>query len=207
MDKDKKFLEVKKNTKNIYEINAKAFDEQREKKLFEKAWLDRFIKLVPENGSILDVGCGAGDPIAKYFIKKGFQVVGLDISESMISIAKKRFPNFKWLLHDMKDFDLETKFDGIIAWNSFFHLDHDDQKKSLLAFSKHLNPYGILMFTAGPENSEVLGTVNGHDVYHSSFSFDEYKDILSSLGLSVIDYKLDDPDCQGHSIYLIQSIN
>ncbi len=204
MDKSRKILNIKNNMKNVYEGNAKAFDIQRGKTLFEKNWLDQFIQFLPKNGSVLDVGCGTADPIATYFIHNGFEIVGLDFSDGMLDIAKKRFPSFKWLNHDMREFELGIQFDGIIAWNSFFHLDHEEQTKTLTSFSKHLKPSGVLMFTAGPGHGEVLGKVNGQDVYHSSFSFKEYKSILNSLKFSIINHKLEDPDCQGHSIYLAQ---
>ena len=34
--------------------------------------LDKFIDLLPKNGHILDVGCGAGIPTGKYLVSRGF---------------------------------------------------------------------------------------------------------------------------------------
>lgn len=184
----------------VYEDNAEAFHKQRDKSLFEKAWLDKFLKHV--DGEVLDIGCGSGDPITRYLIIEGYKVTGVDQSNSMIGIAKKNFPKNEWLVGDMRQISLDKKFSGIIAWNSFFHLTNSDQKMAFKKFLYHLLPEGVLMFTAGPSNGEVLGRVNGFDVYHSSMSSDEYKTELEKLGMQIIDYKLEDSSCNMHSVYL-----
>jgi ubiquinone/menaquinone biosynthesis C-methylase UbiE len=189
------------NMKNVYENNAIEFDQSRNKNLFEKEWLDKFVKYILSGRHILDVGCGSGDPIAKYFISCGFSITGVDYSQGMLELAQKKFPSHKWICCDMRELNL-GKFDAIIAWNSFFHLNHKDQRLALKLLSTHLNPDGVFMFTAGPQKGEVIGLVNDKDVYHSSLSYDEYKTQLEKLGLKILEYKLNDPRCNGHSIYL-----
>ena len=71
-------------TVQIYEKHARAWDEHRPRVFFEQHWLDKFIKLLPSEGQVLDVGCGAGEPIARYFLKCGLQVTGLDASSKML---------------------------------------------------------------------------------------------------------------------------
>jgi cyclopropane fatty-acyl-phospholipid synthase-like methyltransferase len=46
----------------------------------ESAWLDRFSTLLSQGASILDIGCGSGEPIARYLIDRGFAVDGVDVS-------------------------------------------------------------------------------------------------------------------------------
>jgi ubiquinone/menaquinone biosynthesis C-methylase UbiE len=189
------------STKSVYEKYAAEFDNTRSKSLFEKRWLDRFVDhLIPE-AKVLDVGCGSGEPIAKYLISRALDITGVDYSQGMLDLAQRRFPNSEWICCDMRNIQLD-KFDGIIAWNSFFHLNQDDQRCVLELFSKHLNPGGTLIFTAGPSSGEVTGQVNGRDVYHSSLSYDEYKSELDRLNIEILDCKLNDLECNGHSIYL-----
>ena len=49
--------------------------------------MDRFSDLVPAGGSILDIGCGMDEPIARYFIERGFAVTGVDSSPSMLELS------------------------------------------------------------------------------------------------------------------------
>ena len=190
------------STKKVYEEEASAFAEQRGKSLFEKKWLDLFLSKLPTKATILDVGCGPAKPIAQYLIDKGAVVSGIDYSKPMIEIAKRNFPENEWFVQDMVNLNLEEKFDGVIAWNSFFHLTRDNQKIALRNFAQHLKEKGILLFTAGPENGEVLGKVNGRDVYHSSLSVYEYRILLKANSMDLVDYKLNDPECGQHSVFL-----
>jgi SAM-dependent methyltransferase len=72
---------------DIDERHADAWVEARlrEPSLYERGWLDRFCALVPSGGSVLEVGCGAGEPIAKYFSERGYAVTGVESSPAMVA--------------------------------------------------------------------------------------------------------------------------
>ena len=42
--------------------------------------LHHLAQLLPQNASILDLGCGAGRPIDLFFSHNGFRLIGIDIS-------------------------------------------------------------------------------------------------------------------------------
>lgn len=170
--------------------------------LFEKDWLDRFISYLPDGGEILDVGCGAGEPIAHYLLTQHFKLTGIDASQTMIDISSSRFPRGNWIVVDMRNMSLPQTFDGIIAWDSFFHLNPDEQRGTLEVFCRHLNSGGVLLLTIGDEVGEVLGVVNGEQVYHSSLDPDEYRGILRSAGFSKVTLVLRDENCGEHSVLL-----
>ena len=193
---------LERNTQAIYDRNATAFDAQRARVLYEQKWLDRFGSLLPTGGHILDLGCGAGEPIARYYIDHGYEVTGLDFSGAMLAIAKERFPNNEWILGDMRSFSLDRQFDGIIGWNSFFHLSQDDQRATLGILVNHLRPGGVLMLTVGPEAGEVTGHVNGELVYHASLSRIAYTSILNEYGVDVIAFVAEDEECDMQSVLL-----
>lgn len=192
------------HTQTIYSDNAVQYDAERGKHLFERVWLERFAAHLPQKATILDLGCGTGDPIARYFIDRGHHITGIDFAKPMLDIAQKRFPKQTWLHQDMRALDLNTTFDGIIAWGSFFHLNRDEQRLHFDCFSKHLRRGGVALLTVGPENGEVTGTINGVSVYHASLSLDEYRSLTVNLGLQLAMAKLNDRECQGHSVLLLR---
>jgi len=194
--------EIHDRTIEVYEQYAKAWDTHRSRDLFEKNWLDQFIELLPANAHVLDVGCGSGEPISQYLLQHGLKLTGLDASLKMLEISQSRFPNAHWVKMDMREIELETKFDGIISWNGFFHLTQEEQHKVLHSFAEHLSAKGVLLLTIGHESGEVTGTVEGQQVYHSSLAPKEYKAILNSLGFTQIEIKLKDSTCGFHSILL-----
>lgn len=189
-------------TQDVYERQAARFDAERPKRLHERAWLDRFLALVPSGGTILDLGCGAGDPIAGYFLRRGHRVVGVDASHAMLAIARQRFPDGEWRHADMRTLDLPERFDGIIAWNSFFHLTRDEQRDVLVRCATHLVPGGALMLTVGPEDGEVTGHAGGEPIYHSSLAPSEYRRRLDALDIEIVTFVLEDPACDGQTVLL-----
>ncbi len=191
-------------TQDVYERNARRFDAERSKELHERVWLDRFLSLTGEAGRVLDLGCGTGDPIAAYMTKRGFNVIGIDASAAMLAIARERFPAGDWRQGDMRHLDLPETFDGIIAWNSFFHLRQDEQRSVLRRLAEHLNPGGALMLTVGPRAGEVAGHVGDDPVYHSSLAPEEYEDALARLSLDIVRFTKEDPDCGQQSVLLAQ---
>tara|TARA_R110000751_G_scaffold307889_2_gene433694 strand:+ start:20360 stop:20980 length:621 start_codon:yes stop_codon:yes gene_type:complete len=191
-------------TQAVYERNAQRFDAERPKGLHERLWLDRFLDGLPPGGKILDLGCGAGMPIAAYFIGKGFAVTGLDASAAMIQLAKNVMPDGDWREGDMRGLDLNETFDGIIGWNSFFHLTRPEQRDVLPRLARHLETNGRLMLTVGPENGEAVGQVGDDRIYHASLSPDEYASILLVNQLAIKDFVIEDPQCYFQTILLAQ---
>lgn len=185
-----------------YEAVAAGWDRRRDRSLYERAWLDRFLALAPPTAPILDAGCGAGEPIAAYLLARGRALVGLDFAEAMLEIARARFPQARWIRGDMRRPGLEPGFGGIVAWDSFFHLDRDDQRRTLAAFAGLLAPGGALLLTTGPDDGEVWGTVEGLPVPHASLSPAGYAAAFEANGLVARAFVAEDPACGGRSVWL-----
>lgn len=203
---DDDLTQLASRTQAVYERNAQRFDTERSKGLHEKPWLDRFLDGLPAGGKILDLGCGAGMPIAAYFMGKGFAVTGLDASAAMIRLAKQYLPNGDWRKGNMRSLDLEEAFDGIIGWNSFFHLTRSEQRDVLPRLAGHLAINGQLMLTVGPENGEAAGHVGDDCIYHASLSPDEYASLLLASGLVMKQFVVEDPQCDFQTVLLAQKI-
>lgn len=197
------FKAIAAGMRDVYEQKVTQFDRDRNKTLFERHWLEKFEALLPEDASsILDTGCGTGVPIAQYFIEKGYDLTGVDYAQSMVTLAEKRFPEQSWYVADMRELNLEEKYDGLIGWHSFFHLTPAEQRAVLPVFSGHLTAGGVMMLTVGSEKGECHGYVDGETVYHASLSADEYEKILDELGFEITDFVFEDPECGFANIIL-----
>ncbi len=190
------------SNRSVYERNAAGWDRHRARTLFERAWLERFCALVPPGESVLDLGCGAGEPIARFLIERGYDVCGVDFAEPMLAIARVRFPNACWISGDMRQLDLGRLFGGIVGWDSFFHLTQEEQRAVIPILARHLTHGGALLLTVGPSEGEVTGTVEGETVYHASLSRAEYERLLGAAGLVVAEFVAEDPACGFHSVLL-----
>ena len=187
---------------DLYERHASAFDKDRYRGLFEKGWLDRFRALIPSGGSVLDLGCGMGEPIARYLIEAGYALTGVDSSASMIALCRERFLARTWHVADMRSLALGRTFDGIIAWDSFFHLTPDDQRRMFPIFRAHTAPSAALLFTSGPAHGEAVGEYQGEKLYHASLAPEEYRALLAQNGFAVEAYIAEDAECGGHTVWL-----
>jgi len=190
------------NITALYERHAKDWDTDRGTNLLEKSWLDRFLKRLPRAGSILDIGCGSGRPISRYLIEQGFEVTGVDSSPTLIDICRGRFPIQRWIVADMRDLCLNSRFDGIIAWDSFFHLCPQDQRRMFPIFHDHSLPNAALLFTSGTTEGEAIGEFRGEPLYHGSLSTGEYRQLLQQNGFEVNSHVEEDATCGFHTIWL-----
>jgi len=159
-----------------YERHATAWDSDRQNSAWnDKVWHDRFIDRLTAGAKVLDLGCGSGRPVARHMAERGLRVTGVDSSPTMISLCRSRLPDHAWIVADMRDLSLARRFDGILAWDSFFHLDHDDQRRMFAVFAAHASAGAWLMFNAGPRHGEAIGSYRGDPLYHASLSPGEYE--------------------------------
>ena len=190
-----------------YERHAREWDADRRAAGWnDKPWHDRFIAKLPAGAAVLDLGCGSGSPVAQHMAACGLRVTGVDASPTLVSLCRERLPEQEWILADMRSLRLGRRFDGVIAWDSFFHLTPDDQRDMFEVFAAHAAPSGVLMFNAGPRLGEPIGGYRGDPLYHASLSVQEYRTLLDRIGFDIIAHAVEDwRDGGGRTIWLAQS--
>lgn len=186
----------------LYERLANEYDRDRGRTLIEKEWLDRFLQHVPDTGTVLDLGCGMGEPIAQYILSQGYHIVGCDSSPSLIALCRARFPEAEWRVVDMRELALGRRFDGLIAWDSFFHLSAADQRAMFARFADHAKSGAPLLFTSGPAAGESIGSYHGEPLYHASLDPAEYRRLLERHGFTVRAHEPNDAACGDHTVWL-----
>jgi len=107
--------------KESYNKIANTWADYRNESFVSQLIIDFAEKLNPQ-AKVLDVGCGTGVPVARFLAEKEFLVTGIDAAEKMIEIAlSHQIPNAQLMVSDFFDFQPQETFDGILAWDSFFH--------------------------------------------------------------------------------------
>jgi ubiquinone/menaquinone biosynthesis C-methylase UbiE len=96
---------------------------------------------------ILEVGCGTGH-LAKLIKGKGYDIIGTDLYNEMLIIARKNVPNVKFLKQDMRNLKFKQKFDAVVCLGrSFTYMTtNEDVENTLKSFNKVLKNGGILIF-------------------------------------------------------------
>ncbi|HEX2751575.1 MAG TPA: class I SAM-dependent methyltransferase [Alphaproteobacteria bacterium] len=189
-------------TAPLYDRIADWFDDNRGRSGMEAPYLSRITDTVPDSGTVLDIGCGAGEPIARYFIDKGWSVTGVDFSVELLAKSRARFPAQEWLHADMRKLSLGRRFDAVLAWDSFFHLTADDQRAMFGVFAAHLKPGGQLLFNTGTEAGTSYGEMNGQSFHHASLDVAEYRSLLAKHGFMIMLCDITNPACGGRTVWM-----
>lgn len=183
---------MKNALQEIYDQFASTYEENRG--LFDMSdILDAFYtKLELDKGQLLDLGCGAGEPVAKYFVDRHWSTVGVDFSEKMIELAAKYVPEMQSIHSNISEVEFEAnQFDAVTACYSLFHLpakEHTDVFKKVFQW---LRPKGQLLFTyaskeyTGSEEFDGYKTFMGHDLYYSHKSPEALYSDLEAIGFTI----------------------
>lgn len=145
----------------IFDKEAKMYDDWYKTKLGNfvdkvetKCVFDLF--KVRKGMKVLDVGCGTGNFSIK-LAKMGCEVIGIDISEEMLKVAKdkakKEGLNIKFYNMDVYDMKFEDNcFDGVISVTAFEFLKDPD--KAIEEMFRVLKPKGYLLIGTINKDSE-----------------------------------------------------
>ncbi len=94
--------------------------------------------------TILDMGCGGGKNV--FNLKRSFEVTGIDISESMLQLARRLNPDCRFHLADMRTMNLECRFDAILIDDAIAYMTTLDELSSVFqTANRHLQPGGVMI--------------------------------------------------------------
>lgn len=126
-------------SKEYAEINAVNDAVQLQRELF-----DSYLK----KGTIYDFGCGTGRDVHA-FSQMGYEAIGFDGSEAMLSVAKKMYPGHPFRQLDMLEpnWGIEDKPDGIWACASLLHFENDGFIRVFNRLAELLKNGGIMYFS------------------------------------------------------------
>jgi SAM-dependent methyltransferase len=190
-----------------YERHAASWDADRSAAPWvDKPCIERFLSLLPAGATVLDLGCGGGSPVALHMVSQGLHVTGVDSSPTLLALCRARMPEQEWIAADMRNVALGRRFAGVLAWDSFFHLNHDDQRRMFPIFAAHAAPASILMFNAGFSHGEAIGSYRGDPLYHASLDPSEYEALLASVGFELTEHSINDPAKGGRLFWLARAV-
>ena len=158
-------------------------------------WLvGELAKTHPHGGArIVDVGCGTGRPACSVLADAGHDVLGIDISEAMLTAARERVPNARFELMDVRAFlERETNSAGTYdAVTIFFSLiagvTQADIREILTGLARLLKPGGFMVFSTVPlpvENESIKWM--GRPLVVSSLSPEDAVASISAAGLDIV---------------------
>lgn len=151
---------------------------------------EKFVSLLSKNAKVLDAGCGPGRD-CEYFTKHGLNVVGVDLSEKLLKIARHRIPNVMFEKQDLRHLQFSTNsFEGIWACASLLHLRREEIPEVLKSFYNLLKLGGVLFIQVkeGSGETDIAEALSSNMTRHFTyFSLSELKKLLENAGFNVED--------------------
>lgn len=138
---------------NYYDINAKEYIENTINCDMSFHY-QKFLKYLPKNGKILDVGFGSGRDMI-YFKSLGYVVEGIDTSVEFVKNIKEQGFNVK--LESACELNSENEYDGIWACASLLHIKREELEQAIVKCINALKENGVLYcsFKYGDKEVEI----------------------------------------------------
>ena len=115
--------------------------------------LKNFVEYLPKGAKILDLGCGRGRN--SFFLERlGFEVLGLDISETAIQQAKDKNSKCKFKVFDLMHEEWPKDFDAVIDFGFYHFLPSQYRKEYVSKLNNTLNNKGIYCQQSGRNDIE-----------------------------------------------------
>lgn len=188
-------------TQAAYNKAAETYDElfsdELEKKEFDRKFLDEYISYFNSGSLICSAGCGPCGHVENYFFQKGLNVIGIDISEKCIEIAKRHYPDIQFEAGDFTKLKYrDSSFDGLISYYSIIDTPRFYLDKVLNEFNRVLKRNGLLLLVAKEGETEgfeeeLLGIKS--EIYFSLFTEKEISSTLEKSGFKNIKSVRRDP--------------
>ena len=165
---------------------APQYDSHRNKRKMDKE-LKQFVEYLPEHATVLDAGSGSGEPVSRFLVNKGFEVVGVDLSDTMLKMARKNVPEAQFHKMDLLNLDFKKEsFDGIISVFTLFHIPKKEHFSVFSLFHELLKKGGILLINTGTHESEGYSQFFGSPMFWSNHAPEKTLDLVQKAGFSIL---------------------
>jgi ubiquinone/menaquinone biosynthesis C-methylase UbiE len=145
-----------------------------------------FCSALPGKAKVLDAGSGTGIPIARYLIQEGFEVVGIDLSKNMVSVARKNVPEAEFMQMNMAAIDLPpASFDGLISCYAIFHVPREKHAAIFRSFHSLLKPRGVMLVTVASCEWEEVEKYLGVEMFWSHFDPLDTGSLITDAGFEI----------------------
>lgn len=140
---------------------------------------------LPAGARVLDLGCGNGAKISRLATR--FEVVGVDLSEQQLRLARANVPEATFVQGDLAELDFTPgSFDAVTALYSLVHVPREDHRGLFERIRQWLGPGGLflasLSHVGGEDRTyEWLGV----EMFFSGFDADTNRRLVRDAGFEL----------------------
>jgi ubiquinone/menaquinone biosynthesis C-methylase UbiE len=149
-------------------------------------FLDELTARLGDGARVLDLGCGAGAKTKR--LAERLEVVGVDISEAQLELARASVPQATFLQGDFTGLELpDESFDAVAAFYSVSHVPREEHPGLFARIARWLKPGGLLLASLGAGGSEDwTGDWLGVEMFFSSHDAVTNRRLLDEAGFHLL---------------------
>jgi ubiquinone/menaquinone biosynthesis C-methylase UbiE len=149
-------------------------------------FLEELASRLPAGARVLDLGCGNGAKISR--LADRFEVVGVDISERQLELARAAVPRASFIQADFAELDFPAEAsDAVTALYSIVHVPRDEQPDLLGRIMRWLEPGGLFLASMSHvEGEDRTDEWLGVEMFFSGFDADTNRRLAREAGFDLI---------------------
>ncbi len=151
-------------------------------------YLDLLLELLPESADVLELGCGAGEPVTRRLAER-HRVMAVDVSAAQLELAAQNAPGAQLILADMADASFAPgSFDAVASFYALTHVPRERHADLIARIVSWLRPRGLVVLTMG--SSDNPGAIDpdwlGTPMYFSHFDAPTNRALVQRSGVRLI---------------------
>jgi ubiquinone/menaquinone biosynthesis C-methylase UbiE len=178
----------KKIVESGYDQMAKRYMQTRRVENRDKTFLRLLFDRVDAGGKVLDLGCGSGIPHTITMAKR-YKVIGVDLSQNQIDLARKNVPGAEFIKQDMTalTFPDET-FDAVVSYMAILHVPREEKPGLYCNIFRMLKNGGTFMMMIGQDEWDSVpgDTLMETPMYWSQLGEEKTGELLESIGFRIL---------------------
>ena len=170
--------------------------------------LDDLLDRLPARACVLDAGCGAGIPVTRRLLARGFPTVGLDISVAQLVLAKDLVARSAPVQGDLTKLPFrDASFDAVVSHYAVIHVPREDHPAVFAEVRRVLKPGGWTLLCLGardnPGDHDTESWL-GAPMFWSHYDAPTNVRLVRDAGLEVVDDRvIDDPMSHGQQLFVL----
>jgi cyclopropane fatty-acyl-phospholipid synthase-like methyltransferase len=149
-------------------------------------FLEDLAARLPDGASVLDLGCGNGAKTER--LARRFEVVGVDISEEQLRLARAQAPGATFVQSDFAELDVPAEsLDAVTAFYSFVHVPREQHADLFARIKRWLKPGGLFLASlshlGGPGRTEEW---LGVEMFFSGFDAETNSRLVREAGFELL---------------------
>ena len=164
-------------------------------------WLSKLLDRLQPGSSVLDLGCGSGDP-ADIEISKDNRIAGVDISQTQIELARRNVPEGNFILGDVSSVVFPpSTFDAVTSFYNLSHMARVEHGAILNRICGWLRPGGLLLLSSGvSDRDDRVNEWLGVPMFFSSYGPETTQKLVEDAGFDLVETAVETQREQGRDV-------